>query len=144
MAVAGQGNIRVLRAEQAGGGIHLHIFKDAAYDARGNGIKGLSAGTAFGLALHHLPQGQDHAADDDDHDAAAQNDARHGDDHAHQGENFAAQLTASAFAQLLGQLFIRLVSVLLFHIVLLIFLRRSGRDFPAVYPIARPCRPAKP
>ena len=109
MAVAGQGNIGVLRAQQARGGIHQHIFKDAGYDARGNGGESLLAGLGFGLALYHLPQGQDHTADDDDHDVAVQNDARHSDDHAHQGEELAAQLAASAFAQLLGQLLIRLV-----------------------------------
>ena len=124
--------------------IHQHIFKDAGYDTRGNGGESLLAGLGFGLALRHLPQGQEHTANDDGHDVAAQNDARHSDDHAYQGEELTAQLAAPAFAQLLGQLLIRLVYILLFHNFLLIFQRRSGRDSPAVYPAALPCPSKRP
>ena len=143
MGVSGQGYVRVLCVQKMRRGAHLHVFKGSAYDVRCDGIEGLLACLIFGLALHRLPQREDHTAQNDQRDIAAQNDAHHGDHYAQQRKNFSAQLAALAFAQLLRQLFIRHIPVLFFHILLLILSCRSEQGFPLSDPADCPYRSAR-
>ena len=140
MGVSGQGYVRVLCVQKMRRGTHLHVFKGGAYDVRCDGIEGLLACLVLGLALHHLPQAENHAADDNQHKVAAQDHTRHSDHPAQQRKNLAAQLAALAFAQLLRQLFICHVRFLFCHILLLIPSRRSGRGFPLSDPADCPYR----
>ena len=143
MGVSGQGYVRVLCVQKMRRGAHLHVFKGSAYDVRCDGIEGLLACLVLGLALHHLPQAKDHAADDDQHNVAAQNDACDGDHTAHQRKEFSAQFAALAFAKLPRQMFIRHVPAFFFHILLLILSCRSARDFPLSDPADCPYRSAR-
>ena len=82
----------------------------------------------------------DHAADDDQHNVAAQNDACDGDHTAQCAKGvFPLQFAALAFAKLLRQMFIRHVPAFFFHILPL-FCRRSARGFPLSYPADCPYR----
>ena len=130
MGVAGQGNVGVLRIQKGRGGVHLDVFKGGVYNIRHKGIECLLACLALGAALHHLPQAQEHAANEHQHKVAAKDHARHGDHAAQQRKKLAAQLAAFAFAQLLRELFFGSVRFLFCHSFLLIPPRRSGRGFP--------------
>ena len=143
MSVAGQWNIGVICVQKGRNGVHLYVFKGSAHDVRSNGVEGLPACLLLGLALHHLPQAENHAADDNQHKVAAQDHTCHSDHPAQQRENLAAQLAALAFAQLLRQLFICHVRFLFCHILLLIPPRPSGQGFPLSDPADCPYRSAR-
>ena len=143
MGVAGQGNIGVVCVQKGRNGVHLYVFKASAYDLWRNGIEGPPVRVRLGFPLHRLPQREHHAAQQDEHDVAAQKDTRDGNRAAQQREKFAAELAALAFAQLLRQLFICHGYVLFFHMLLLILLRRSRRGFPLSDPADYPYRSAR-
>ena len=94
MGVAGQWNIGVVCVQKGKSRVHLYVFKGSAHDVRSNGVEGLPACLLLGLALHHLPQAENHAVDDNQHKVAAQDHTCHSDHPAQQRENLAAQLAA--------------------------------------------------
>ena len=91
---------------------------------------GLLSRLFSGFSLYRLPQREDHAAQNDRHDVAAQDHARHSDGHSDQGEESAGQFAAPVPAQLLRERRVCHVSVFFFHTFLLIPPRRSEPGSP--------------
>ena len=82
MGVAGQGDVGVLRVQEVRGGVHLYVFKGSSHNVRYDGVNRLSGCPVLGLALHHLPQAEEHAANSHQNNAAVQEHTRHSNPHA--------------------------------------------------------------
>ena len=106
------------------GGLCVHIVKQLPQQVRRHGVEGLLVSLPLGLVPHQLSHTAQHRAEDDHHDAAAEQNAHADERRAQHQKESAGQPAAPASLQRLCQLPVIHSYVLFCHLVLPIPPRR--------------------